>query len=281
MRITVIQMNPGHDRAANIAQAATLIEAAVAAERPEMVVLPEMWACLGGERADKFAQAEYLPAPGSNAETGPAYAFLRDTARRHGIYLHGGSIGERDPAGSEERLFNTTLAFDPEGRELARYRKIHLFDVQTSDGVGYLESATYGAGREIVTYRAGPLTVGCAICYDVRFPELFLALRRQGADLIMLPAAFTLLTGKDHWETLIRARAIETQCWLAASGTYGRHEEKGESRFTYGNSMIADPWGMVVARVSDGTGWATTRIDTALSARVRQSMPVLTHRVLA
>lgn len=276
MRVTVVQMNPGSDKSANIAQARALAEAALASERPDMIALPEIWTCLGGDRDTKFAAAERLPAPGSNEAPGEAYAFLQDLARRHRVTVHGGSIGEA----AGERLFNTTVAFDPEGREVARYRKIHLFDIVAPDGTGYRESATYGRGGEIVTYEAGGITVGCAICYDVRFPELFLALRRRGADLIMLPAAFTLQTGKDHWETLIRARAIETQCWFAAPATWGQHMEKAGPRFTYGHSLVADPWGHVVAKVSDGTGFATARIDPARTAKVRADMPVLDHRVL-
>lgn len=276
MRVTVVQMNPGSDKAANIAQAETLTEAAIAADRPDLVALPEIWTCLGGDRATKFEAAEALPAPGSNEAPGPAYAFLQELARRHRIHVHGGSIGEA----AGDRLYNTTVAFDPEGREVARYRKIHLFDITTPDGTGYRESATYGRGEDIVTYQAHGTTVGCAICYDVRFPELFLALRRKGAELIMLPAAFTLQTGKDHWETLIRARAIETQCWFAAPATWGQHMDKGGPRHTYGHSLVADPWGHVVAKVSDGTGFATARIDHARTAKVRADMPVLDHRVL-
>ena len=180
-------------------------------------------------------------------------------------------------------MFNTTVAFDPNGTEIARYRKIHLFDIVTPDGAGYRESATFGAGDEVVTYQANGVTVGCAICYDLRFAELFLALRRAGAELIFLPAAFTLLTGKDHWETLIRARAIETQCWMAAPAAWGRYLEgsSGEPRYTYGHALIADPWGHVLAKVSDGPGWATARIDPAFTARVRRDMPVMEHRRLA
>lgn len=278
MRVSVVQMNPGADKAANIAQAGALIEGAVASDRPDIVSLPEVWSCLGGDRAAKFAAAETLPAPGSNAPGGPAYEFLRATAREKRIHVHGGSIGER----AGERLFNTTVVFDPQGGEIARYRKIHLFDITTPDGAGYRESATFGGGDAVVTYQAGGVTVGCAICYDIRFPELFLALRRAGAELIFLPAAFTRQTGQDHWEVLIRARAIETQCWFAAPAAWGRHlDGAGAPRFTYGHSLVCDPWGHVTARASDGTGWATARIDPALTARVRRDMPVLDHRRLA
>ena len=276
MRVTVVQMNPGHDKAANIAQASALIEAAVAADRPDLVSLPEMWTCLGGRREDKFAQAEMLPPKGANQPGGPAYEFLRAVAREKRMHVHGGSIAES----AGEKLFNTTIVFDPNGDEVARYRKIHLFDITAPDGTGFRESNTYGSGEEIITFAADGTTVGCAICYDVRFPELFLALRRAGAEVIMLPSAFTLQTGKDHWEVVIRARAIETQCWFAAAATWGRHQERGEPRFTYGHSLIADPWGHVVAKASDGIGWATARIDPAVTARVRRDMPVLEHRRL-
>ncbi len=277
MRVSVVQMNPGAEKAANIAQARALIDGAVGEDRPDIVSLPEVWTSLGGDRAIKLTEAEALPPKGSNEPGGPAYEFLRGVAREKRIHVHGGSIVER----AGEKLFNTTVVFDPAGTELARYRKIHLFDIVTPDGQGYRESATFGAGDEIVTYEANGVKVGCAICYDVRFPELFLALRRAGAELIFLPAAFTLQTGKDHWEVLLRARAIETQCWMAAPSTWGRHFDNGEARYTYGHSLVVDPWGHVVAKVSDGTGWATARIDPALTARVRRDMPVLEHRRLA
>jgi nitrilase len=278
MRTTVVQMSPGHDKAANIAQAERLCEAAVAEDRPDIIALPEIWTCLGGSREDKFNTAEVLPRPGSNEPAGDAYAFLQGLARKHRIHVHGGSIGER----AGEKLANTTVVFDPTGVEIARYRKIHLFDITAPDGKEYKESATYTRGAELVTYEANGTKVGCAICYDVRFPELFLKLRQAGAELIFLPAAFTLQTGKDHWETLIRARAIETQCWFAAPACCGPHTEgSGGVRFTYGHSLIADPWGHTVAKVSDGIGFSTARIDHAVTKRVRENMPVLEHRVLA
>ncbi len=277
MRVSVLQMNPGHDKAANIAQAGRLVDGAVASDRPDMLGLPEIWTCLGGDRAAKLAQAEALPPPGSNEPGGAAYEFLRGVAREKRIHVHGGSIGEKDG----DRLFNTTVVFSPDGMEIARYRKIHLFDIVTPDGTGYRESATFGAGDQVVTCEANGVKVGLAICYDLRFPELFLALRRAGAELIFLPAAFTRETGKDHWEVLLRARAIETQCWFAAPACQGMHRDaSGEPRFTYGHSLLCDPWGLVVAKASDGLGWATARIETSLTERVRRDMPVLAHRRL-
>ncbi|HSU06257.1 MAG TPA: carbon-nitrogen hydrolase family protein [Acetobacteraceae bacterium] len=278
MRLSVVQMNAGADKSANIDQARRLIDQAVGSDHPDLVSLPEMWTCLGGTRAGKFEQAEELPPPGSNQSGGPAYEFLRQIARAEKIHVHGGSMAEK----AGDRLFNTTVVFGPEGTEIARYRKIHLFDIVTPDGTGYRESSTYGSGDEIVACEADGVKLGLAICYDVRFPELFLALRRAGAEVIFLPSAFTLQTGKDHWEALIRARAIETQCWMAAAATWGRHLDgaRNEPRFTYGHSLVCDPWGHVVAKVSDGTGWATARIDPAVTDRVRRDMPVLEHRKL-
>ncbi|WP_376088238.1 carbon-nitrogen hydrolase family protein [Roseomonas sp. CCTCC AB2023176] len=277
MRVTAVQMNPGADKAANIAQLRRLATAAIEADRPDLIAFPEMWSCLGGDRATKFEAAELLPEERSNAHGGEAYEALRDLARAHGITVHGGSIAEREG----DRLYNTTVVFTPDGREAARYRKIHLFDIVAPDGMGYRESSTYGAGDRVVTFEVSGTTVGLAVCYDVRFPELFLRLRREGAELIMLPSAFTLQTGKDHWEVLIRARAIETQCWFAAPATWGRHSEPKGERQTYGHSLICDPWGHVVAKASDGTGWCTARLDQEVTARVRRDMPVLDHRRLA
>lgn len=269
-------MSPGSEKAANIVQADRLIGDAIDVSRPDLVALPEIWTCLGGTREKKFSQAEALPEPGGKG--GPAYEFLRETARRHKIYVHGGSIGEH----AGERLFNTNLVFSPEGVELARYRKMHLFDITTPDGHGYKESAVYGAGDQIVTCDLGCMTAGLTICYDVRFPELFLNLRKAGADLIFVPAAFTTPTGRAHWEILLRARAIETQCWVAAPATTGVYDNgNGQTRSTYGHSLIIDPWGEVVAQLEDEPGSASAEIDLAVTAKVRANMPVLAHRRLA
>ena len=276
MRINVVQMSPGEDKAANIAQARRLIDESLANQHAELVALPEIWSCLGGSRTTKFAAAEPFPVPGETG--GDAYEFLREAAVRHKIFLHGGSIGEL----AGDRIFNTTVVFGPDGVEIARYRKIHLFDITTPDGQGYRESATYAAGDKVVTCVISGIKVGLTICYDLRFPELFLTLRREGVDLIMVPAAFTLQTGKDHWEVLLRARAIETQTWIAAPACTGMHREaSGDTRFTYGHSMVVDPWGHVVARASDGPGWISTIIKNEIIAATRKNMPILEHRRLA
>lgn len=274
MRLSVLQMNQGSDKAANIAQAERLIEAA-ARDGAEMVSLPETWTNLGGGREARARAAEALPP--ASGEGGEAYDFLRGMARRHGLHVHGGSIIEQ----GDGRLFNTTLVFAPDGTEVARYRKIHLFDITGPDGTGYRESALYGAGEALVTFAAGGTTFGLSICYDLRFPEQYLALRRAGAEAVFVPSNFTLMTGKDHWEVLLRARAIECQCWVVAAASWGSYEERGAQRHVFGHSMIVDPWGHVVARCSDGVGIATARLDAALTARVRRDMPVLEHRRLA
>ena len=281
MRVSVIQMCPGCDKAENIRQAERLIDACVTADAPDMVVLPEVWTCLGGDRNAKFSAAETIPHPEAEAGGGPAFRFLRDIARRHGIHVHGGSIGEHDG----DRLFNTSLLFAPDGSLTGRYSKIHLFDITTPSGVGYRESDIYRPGDTVLSVelnsRSGRIRIGLAICYDVRFGELFHRLRSEGVELIVLPAAFTAETGAAHWETLIRARAIETQCWLAAAATTGQHKDAhGHTRLTYGHSMIVDPWGVVVAQASAGQGWATSRIDQTVTARVRAGMPVMEHRRL-
>jgi nitrilase len=274
MRVSVLQMNQGSDKAANLAQAERLIGAA-AGDGAAMVSLPETWTNLGGGREARARAAEALPAPGGAG--GEAYEFLRAMARKHRLHVHGGSIIERGDA----KLFNTTLVFDPDGAEVARYRKIHLFDITGPDGTGYRESALYGGGETLATFSAGGTAFGLSICYDVRFPEQYLALRRAGAEAVFVPSNFTLMTGKDHWEVLLRARAIESQCWVIAAASWGAYEERGAQRQVYGHSMIVDPWGHVVARCSDGVGIATARLDPAVTARVRRDMPVLEHRRLA
>ncbi|MDO9440804.1 MAG: carbon-nitrogen hydrolase family protein [Beijerinckiaceae bacterium] len=270
MKIALIQMNSTDDKSANLAQAARLIEAAVAAEKPDWISLPEVFDFMGGSRADKAAAAEAFP-------DGDAYRLMSDLARRHGVHIHAGSMLEKIPG--EDRLGNTTVAFDRTGAEVARYRKIHMFDVTTPDGQDYRESATMKPGVDVVTYECEGVTVGCAICYDLRFPALFQALMSRGAQLIALPSAFTMQTGKDHWDVLCRARAIETQTYFAAAAQTGQFRQGGETRSTYGHSLIADPWGLVIAKASDGPGFVTARIELDRLARVRSQIPVAQHRV--
>jgi nitrilase len=271
MKVSLIQTNSISDKAANLAQAKALVERAVAQEHPDWVLLPEVFDWMGGTSADKLAIAEA-------ATGGPAYEMLRALARDNRIWVHGGSFFEKVPG--EPRAYNTTVVFDRDGKEVARYRKIHMFDITAPDGTQYLESATMEPGSEVVTYDCEGITVGCAICYDLRFAELFAALVERGATVIALPAAFTLQTGKDHWEVLLRARAIETQCYVLAAGQTGSYDAKGRSFHNYGHSMAVDPWGHVVARASDGVGIVSTRIDRELPLATRARMPVARHRRL-
>lgn len=275
MRIAVIQMNSGDDKAANVEQARRLVAEAVRDDRPDMVVLPEVWAHMGGSSAARRASGEVFPGD-AGEPGGAAWSAMRDMAREHGVYLHGGSIFETDG----EKLYNTTVAFDREGRELARYRKIHLFDITTPDGRDYRESSLVGRGGQIVTYEAMGLRIGCTICYDLRFGELYRRLAEAGAKVIMVPSAFTLQTGKDHWEVLLRARAIETQTYIVAAAQWGAFPAGDGLRHNWGHSMIVDPWGHVLAQARDGQGHAAARIDMRYLEKVRSNLPVHQHRVL-
>jgi nitrilase len=270
MKVTLVQMNSVGDKALNLANARALIERAVVQERPDWICLPEVFDFIGGSRAEKMAAAEELPG-------GPAYEMCRALAREHKVFIHAGSILEKTPG--EERLHNTSVAFNREGKEVARYRKIHMFDITAPDGAKYHESAAFKPGDSVVTYDCEGLTVGCAICYDLRFSYLFQALADKGVDIVALPAAFTLVTGKDHWEVLCRARAIEMQAYLCAPAQTGAHKAGHETRFTYGNSLIADPWGHVVAKASEGPGLVSSYVDVDRIRKVRAMIPVAQHKV--
>jgi nitrilase len=270
MKVALIQTNAQEDKAHNLEQARALIEQAVAEERPDFVALPEMWTMLSDDDEAKRASAE--PVPG-----GEAYGMLQELAARHRVVLHGGSIIERDGESDGAPIYNTTVAFDRDGRELARYRKLHLFDITTPDGREFRESATFARGARVVSYDALGTRIGCSICYDLRFPELYLQLAKDGAKVILVPSNFTLQTGKDHWEVLLRARAIETQTYVLAPAQWGRY---GRGKFSYGHTLIADPWGHVIAMAQDRVGYIAARLDLAEVERVRARMPCAEHRVL-
>ena len=271
MKIALLQMNSVADVAANIKQMNDLADKAVELERPDMIVTPEVWNWFGGSTADKRANAD-------QKRGGRSYQAAQALAKKHKVWVHAGSIVELADAG---KVSNVTYVFDRTGREVARYCKIHMFDITGPDGARYEESATVKPGRDIVTYDCEGVTIGCAICYDLRFPELFQALAQKGAEVIMLPAAFTQQTGKDHWEVLIRARAIETETYMIAAGqTGGYKSEDGSTRMTYGHSLIADPWGHVIAKASDGVGFTVGRIDKAYIEKCRKLIPVLEHKVV-
>jgi deaminated glutathione amidase len=267
VKVVQIQMNTQEDKAANLETAESLINEAVAAERPDLIVLPEYYASLNGSPTEQQATGEAFP-------EGDSYRLMSGLAAKHQVTIHAGSVVEK----SGNRFYNTTVVFGAAGQELARYRKIHLFDVVVPGGMRYGESETVGRGEEIVTYAVGDVTVGCAICYDLRFPELFRKLRDRGAEVIVLPAAFTLQTGKDHWEVLSRARAVETQTYFLATAQIGTHADGKKA--CWGHTMAIDPWGHIVAQASDTVGYISARIDKGYIEQVRRNIPVADHHVI-
>ncbi len=271
MRVTVVQMNSQDDKSRNLAEARRLAAEAVEADGPDLIVFPEMMSFLGGSEDERLAAAEDIPG-------GDTWKTLQAIAKEHGVMVHGGSFYERIP--DTRQSYNTTVAFGRDGTELARYRKIHLFDITAPDGTEYRESDTVGRGSDLAVYEAEGVRVGCTICYDLRFGELYRGLAGQGADLIMVPAAFTLQTGKDHWEILLRARAIETQTYVVAAGQTGTFPTPEGPRSCWGHSMIVDPWGYVAAQIGEGTGFATATVDPGYLQTVRQRIPMESHRVL-
>ncbi len=248
----------------NLETAGHLI-AEAAAQGAQLVALPEYFPIMGLRDRDKVAVRETVG-------TGPIQEFLAKTAQRHGIWLVGGSMPLE--ASVADKVLNSTLVFDPQGQRVARYDKIHLFGFE-KEGERYNESASIEPGTEPVCFDTPFAHVGMSICYDMRFPELY---RRLGVvDLLVIPAAFTETTGRAHWEILLRARAIENQCYVLAVAQGGMHENRRE---THGNSMLIDPWGMVLARLDKGEGVVCGEIDHARLADVRTSLPALSHRVM-
>lgn len=209
---------------------------------------------------------------------GPTHRRLARLAEELGIHLLIGSVAER-AEGDQRRCHNTSLLFGPAGELIASYRKMHLFDVDIPGGVSFAESRTCARGSELVVASTSLGEIGLSICYDLRFPELYRALLDRGAQILTVPSAFTLMTGKDHWHVLLRARAIETQCYVLAPGQWGAHDDEGLRR-SYGHSVIIDPWGTVVAECSDGEGLCVAEIDLDRVASVRRSMPLSQHRQL-
>ncbi len=260
-----IQMTSLPDLSKNLAQAEDLIELAVR-QGAELVGLPENFPFLGDESV-KIAQAESI---GPESEK-----FLKTMARRFQITILGG--GFPVPTG-EGRVYNTALLIDPNGQELARYEKAHLFDVNLPDGNTYHESLTVLAGDQIPpvcsTKELG--NIGLSVCYDVRFPELYRSLTLAGANVLFVPAAFTAYTGKDHWQVLLQARAIENTSYVIAPAQTGRHDSRRQS---HGHAMIVDPWGVILADAGVELGVAIAAIEPSRLEQVRRQMPSLQHRV--
>jgi nitrilase len=264
MKIAALQMISGPEVGPNLITAQSLI-ASAASQGAQLVALPEYFPLIGASDADRLAARE-------NLGSGPIQDFLRDCARRHGIWLVGGSLPL--VADNPAKLRNSCLVFNPQGEVVAHYDKIHLFGFQKG-AERYDEAATIEAGSGTAAFDTPLGRVGLAICYDLRFPELF---RRLGeVDLIVIPSAFTETTGRAHWELLLRARAVENQCYVLAPAQGGLHPT---GRMTYGNSMIVDPWGEVLARLDKGDGVALADLDRERIAEVRKMLPALSHRAL-
>ncbi len=263
-RIAAVQMVSGPRVADNLASAGRLIEDAVA-QGANLVALPEYFPIIGAADTDRVKARESFG-------SGPVQQWLADTARRHGIWLFAGSIPLE--ADSPDRMRNSSLAFNPAGDCVARYDKIHLFGFRKGEEA-YDEASFIEAGNTPVAVDTPYGRVALSICYDLRFPELYRAL--GPVDLILMPAAFTETTGRAHWEILLRARAIENQCYLLAVGQGGRHEN---GRQTHGNSMIVDPWGEILDRKLKGPGVVIADIDHGRIAEIRESLPALVHRKL-
>jgi predicted amidohydrolase len=264
MLAAAIQLNSTADKARNLERAAELVAAAAQAGA-ELVVLPEKWNVLGG--------ADDLHDGAESVETGPTMAAAAGWARGLGINLVAGSIAER--ADDADRLFNTSCLFDRTGELVATYRKIHMFDVDVG-GVSYRESDTEQPGADIVDAAVDGVRIGLTICYDLRFPELYRILAVRGARVLTVPSAFTRETGRDHWEVLVRARAIENQAYVIAANQHGETPPNYDS---YGRSMIADPWGLVLSQAPDGEGFAIADLDFDRLDRVRANLPSLANRM--
>jgi predicted amidohydrolase len=266
-RAAVCQMRSTSETAANLAQAESLIrEAAVAGA--SFVATPENTNFLG-PHTEKVRLAEPLG--------GPTCDFFSRLASDLSIFLLLGSFNERSAI--RERCFNTSVLFDPSGAAVAAYRKMHLFDVDVPGGVTFRESDTVEPGDAVAVARTPVGAIGLTICYDLRFGELYRALVTLGAEILAVPSAFTAKTGEAHWETLVRARAIESQAFVIAPGQQGAHDDGG-LRESWGHSMIVDPWGRVLAEACDGVGIATAGIDLAEVAKARRAIPMASHRRL-
>ncbi len=264
MKVAAVQMVSTSGVVHNL-EAARRLVAQAAGAGAQLVVLPEYFCLMGHHDRDKLTVAE---APGN----GPIQQMLSTAAREHGVWLIGGTLPMQsdDP----DRVFNSNCVYAPDGMLAARYDKIHLFHYDNGRE-RYDEGNTICAGSEPVALQAGALRVGLSVCYDLRFPELYRALMQAPCDLLSVPAAFTHTTGLAHWELLLRARAVENQCYVIAAAQGGTHDN---GRRTFGHSMVVDPWGKVVAVLAEGEGVVLADIDSARTASVRMQLPALEHR---
>jgi deaminated glutathione amidase len=262
MRVAAVQLNSTGDKERNLETASRLVSAA-AADGGELIGLPEKWNLLAA--GDQLSE-------GAEPLDGPALTAAGGWARELGVHLLAGSIAER--VEGDERLYNTSALISPEGELAAVYRKIHLFDVDV-DGIRYRESERERPGEEIVVATAGELALGMSVCYDLRFPELYRILAIRGARLLTVPSAFTLPTGRAHWDVLVRARAIENQAFVLAPNQVG---EAPPHYSSYGHSMIVDPWGTVLGEAGDGEGFIAADLDLSGQDRIRAELPSLASR---
>ena len=270
LRVGAVQMRSTDDLAANLATVRDLTGRA-ASQGARFVALPECFSFLGRREGDKLPIAERFDQPG------PILSTLRELATKHGIWMLGGGTPEIVP-GDAKRTWNTAVLVDPRGQLAATYRKIHLFDVDIPGGAVLRESDATAPGTELVVADIDGARVGLSICYDVRFPELYRALALdRGAEVLMVPAAFTAHTGAAHWHLLLRARAVEDQAWVVAPAQWGKHNDKRES---YGHTLVVDPWGTIVAEQPEGDGVVMATLDGAAVAKRRTQMPCARHAVL-
>jgi predicted amidohydrolase len=268
LRVAAIQLQSQDDVAQNLTECERLV-ALAARDGAKLVVLPENFAFFGAEEK-KRAVAERSGDLRSEIQRA-----LAEMARSAEVFLVAGGFPEASLDGA--RPFNTALVYGPAGQIVASYRKIHLFDVELQDGTTLAESSATTPGDSVVTFDLGGFRLGLSICYDLRFPELYRALVSRGANVLLVPAAFTVHTGKDHWRPLLQARAIESQAYVIAAAQWGKHPR---GRTTYGHSMVVDPWGIVVAEASDQVVFVSATLDLAYLQRVRAAIPCLSHRRL-
>jgi deaminated glutathione amidase len=263
LRVAAVQLNSSTDKGDNLERAERLV-ARAAARGADLVLLPEKWNAIGS--------TETLVANAEPLDGGETVCAMAGWAAQHGITLVGGSITERREG--RDKLSNTSYVFDPSGELVAVYRKIHMFDVDVG-GHSYRESDAEEPGDETVVCDVEGWKLGLTVCYDLRFPELYRILAVEGAEVITVPAAFTLYTGKDHWELLLRARAVENQCFVVASNEWGAIEG---GKAVYGRSMIVDPWGVVLAQAPDEDTVVSAELDRSRLQQVRENLPSLASR---
>jgi predicted amidohydrolase len=263
LRVAAVQLHSTSAKADNLERAERLV-ARAASTGADLVLLPEKWNAIGS--------TETLVANAEPLDGGETVAAMAEWSVRHGITLVGGSITERREG--REKLSNTCCVFDPSGELVAVYRKIHMFDVDVG-GHRYRESDAEEPGDETVVCEVEGWRLGLSVCYDLRFPELYRILAVEGAQVVTVPAAFTLYTGKDHWELLLRARAVENQCFVIAANEWGTIEG---GKASYGRSLIVDPWGVVVAAASDEDTVVSAELERALLERIRRELPSLVNR---